>query len=167
MYMEEFLGLCHQMAWNDNTLKSCFWSGLNNHLLVIMPTGYNSCSLQQYIGYVLWLVGSPMMVGIVEVDFDTTNSVSTPHILRLIHPEDIPKPLTRPSSDQKPKPKPPANPEPESTSAMDFPVEKNVIPELEPKPILDQGPESRGPRTKSLRAKSVSTSTSRIGMPYP
>lgn len=43
-YMEDFLDLCHRVPWNDNTLKSCIWSGLDNHLLV-MATGYSSCSL--------------------------------------------------------------------------------------------------------------------------
>ncbi|KAK9964084.1 hypothetical protein ABG768_005283 [Culter alburnus] len=102
-----------------------------------------------YIDYVLWLVGYPMMVGVVEEDFDTTTSVSTPHVPRPFHPEDIPKPPTSPTSDQEPEPKPPANPEPKPMSAMDLPVEEKVIPELDPETILVPGPEPTvglGPR---------------------
>lgn len=55
-YMEDFFDLCHRVPWNDNSLKSCFWSGLDNHLLVIMAIGYSSCLLQQHIDYCGWLV---------------------------------------------------------------------------------------------------------------
>lgn len=56
-YVEEFLYLSHHVPWNDNTLKSCFWSGLDDHLLMVMQAGNSICTLQQYIDYALWLVG--------------------------------------------------------------------------------------------------------------
>lgn len=45
----------HLLSWNDGTLKVCFWSGLNNHLICLMPRGETSCILAQYVDYTLWL----------------------------------------------------------------------------------------------------------------
>lgn len=54
------LGLISYHApWNEDTLKTFFWTGLDDHLLHIMPMGNSSCTLKQYVCYVLWLVCTP------------------------------------------------------------------------------------------------------------
>ncbi len=65
-YVEEFLQLAHQVAWNDGTLKVVFWSGLDNRLFLQAPAATTPGSLAQYIDHVLLLDGSSFIVGEVE-----------------------------------------------------------------------------------------------------
>ncbi|CAM4691215.1 unnamed protein product [Leuciscus chuanchicus] len=37
-YMEEFPELAHLVPWNDDTMETVFWSGLNNHLFRKWPS---------------------------------------------------------------------------------------------------------------------------------
>lgn len=36
-YVEEFLELAHLVPWNDGTLKSIVWAGLDNHIFRKVP----------------------------------------------------------------------------------------------------------------------------------
>lgn len=136
--LEEFLYLSHRVSWNDNTLKSCFWSGIDDRLLIVMQAGNSICTLQQYIDYMLWLVGSPMMVGVVEEDFNITICMPTPHVPGPIHPEDIltPKPnqhSAMATTDRQPEPTTDSEPVP-TTNPEQMP---EAIFILEPEPTLE------------------------------
>ncbi|ROL55620.1 hypothetical protein DPX16_23637 [Anabarilius grahami] len=50
-YVEEFLELSYLRAWNEETLKSVFWYGLEDHLYQQVPAATIPCSLAQYIDF--------------------------------------------------------------------------------------------------------------------
>ncbi|XDV19759.1 hypothetical protein PO909_025175 [Leuciscus waleckii] len=54
--MLEFLQLAHQVPWNDETMKTVFWSGLDDLLFLQVPASATTGTLAQYIDYVLWFV---------------------------------------------------------------------------------------------------------------
>lgn len=39
------------------------WSQLDNHIGPLIPVGNQTLSLKQYLDWVLWICGSPYMVG--------------------------------------------------------------------------------------------------------
>ncbi|ROL43111.1 hypothetical protein DPX16_14823 [Anabarilius grahami] len=71
-YVGEFLEISHLVSWNDDTLKTVFWCGLDDHLYQQVPVAATTCSQVQYVEYVLWLSGSSLTVGEVEEDITTT-----------------------------------------------------------------------------------------------
>lgn len=71
-YMEDFLELSHQVAWSNDTIKTEFWSGLDDPLFKLVPATATTCSLRLYVDYVLWLSGSSLIVGEVAEDTITT-----------------------------------------------------------------------------------------------
>ncbi len=58
-YVEEFLALAEGVTWREETQKTIFWGGLDDHLYQLMPASDSTCSLGSYMGYALWLSGSP------------------------------------------------------------------------------------------------------------
>lgn len=76
-YIEKFLELTHLVPWNDATMKTVVWSGMDFgilewNLLLQVPVGAATCTLVQYLGYVLWLSGLSLTVG--EVDEDAIST---------------------------------------------------------------------------------------------
>ncbi|ROJ25275.1 hypothetical protein DPX16_20088 [Anabarilius grahami] len=70
--VEELLELSHMVTWDDDTLKTIFWCGLDDQLYQQSPTPSTTYSLAHFIDYVLWLSGSSLTVS--EVDGDTTTT---------------------------------------------------------------------------------------------
>lgn len=77
-YVKDFIELYHQVHWNEATLKTCFWSGLDDYLLQPMPTGDTRCLLRQYIEYALWMTASSLTVKEMEEDGHSTNALPIP-----------------------------------------------------------------------------------------
>ncbi len=57
-YVEEFLALAEGVTWREETQKTIFWGGLDDHLYQLMPASDSTCSLGRYMEYALWLSGS-------------------------------------------------------------------------------------------------------------
>ncbi|XDV51792.1 hypothetical protein PO909_020615 [Leuciscus waleckii] len=55
-YVEKFLELCHLLSWSDGTLKSCFWSGLDKHLLLASRSFHlHACTVHGLYAVAVWL----------------------------------------------------------------------------------------------------------------
>ncbi len=77
--MEEFplsAGLSHFVPWSD-VLKTLFCLGLDDNLVGQVPAPAISCSLAQYIDYVMLLCGTSLTVGEVDETPITTLSRAT------------------------------------------------------------------------------------------
>lgn len=57
-YVEELLELSHLVSWSDSTLKTCFWSGLDDYPFPPLLAGATTCTLAQYVDYALWLIAN-------------------------------------------------------------------------------------------------------------
>ncbi len=62
-YVEEFIGFSHLVPWSAEVLKTLFWLGLDDNLVSQVPAPAFSCSLAQYVDYVMLLCGSSFRVG--------------------------------------------------------------------------------------------------------
>lgn len=62
-YVEEFVQYCYLTTLKDWNLMDLFWSGLDNHIPPWIPVGNPTLTLKQYLDWVLWVCGSPYIVG--------------------------------------------------------------------------------------------------------
>ena len=70
-YVAEFLELSHGASWADDTLKTVFWHGLDDHLHQQAPASVILGTFELYLDHVLWLSGSAFTMGEADDDIAT------------------------------------------------------------------------------------------------
>ncbi|KAK9965561.1 hypothetical protein ABG768_004647 [Culter alburnus] len=68
-------GVCHLMSWSDGTLKTYFWSGVNDHLFQLLSAGATTCTVA-HMDFGLRLSGSPYTVEDIEDKGITSLSIT-------------------------------------------------------------------------------------------